>query len=53
MAATARHVLARFAKAGIDVDALAARLQDEGREIVREVLERADGRDCLQERRPR
>ena len=30
MAATARQVLAEFAKAGIDVDALAGQLQDEG-----------------------
>ena len=29
-AATREKVLARFAKAGIDVDALAAQLQDEG-----------------------
>ena len=47
------EVLAQFGKAGIDVDALAARLQDEGRKVVREVVERSDGRDHLEECRAR
>ena len=44
------EVLAQFAESGIDVDALAAQLQDEGAAVVRQVLERADGCDRLQER---
>ena len=44
------EVLAQFAKAGIDVDALAAQLQDEGAEVVREVVERSDGGDFFQVR---
>ena len=43
-------VLAQFKAAGVDVDALAAQLQDEGAEVVREVVERADGRARGQER---
>ena len=46
-------VLAQFAKAGVDVDALAARLQDEGAASFVEVVERADGRDRVEERRAR
>ena len=42
-------VLAQFAKAGVDVDALAAQLQDEGAEGVRQVLERAAGCDRIEE----
>ena len=34
----AEQVLARFAAAGIDVDALAARLQVEGAAILRQIL---------------
>ena len=45
------EVLAQFAKAGIDVDALAAQLQDEGAKSFDQVLERTDGGDRLQERR--
>ena len=47
------EVLAEFAKAGIDIDALAGRLQDEGAEVVRQILERTDGRDRVQECGPR
>ena len=36
-------VLAAFAKAGIDIDALAKKLQDEGAAVVREIVERPDG----------
>jgi len=38
----AEKVLAQFAKAGIDVDALATQLQDDRREVVRQVMGRAD-----------
>ena len=44
------ELLTRFARAGIDIDALAAQLQDEGAEIVRQVLERAVGLHRIQER---
>ena len=44
-------VLASFAKAGIDVAALAAQLQDEGADVLRQVLERSDGSHRVQERR--
>ena len=44
------EVLAQFAKAGIDIDALAAKLQDEGAKVVRQVLERSPGRDRIQMR---
>ena len=44
-------VLARFAAAGVDVDALAGQLQDEGRGV-RQLVARADGRR-RQERRAR
>ena len=51
MAATARRCSRSFAKAGIDVAALAARLQDEGADFLRQVLERSDGSHRFQERR--
>ncbi len=44
-------VLASFAKAGIDIDALAVRLQDGGCRVLRQVLERPDGLHRFQERR--
>ena len=37
------EVLARFAKAGIDVDALAAQASGRRGEVVREILERTHG----------
>ena len=45
------EVLAEFAKAGIDVDALAAQTSGRRRQVVRQVLERTDGGDRVQERR--
>ena len=51
-AATARRCWREFAKAGIDVDALAAQLQDEGASVVREIVERPDGGHRVQERQP-
>ena len=47
------EVLAQFAKAGIDVDALATQLQDEGAKSFVQSWQRAYGGDCLQEPRPR
>ena len=44
------EVLAEFAKAGVDVNALAARLQDEGAKSFVGVVERADGGHLLEER---
>ena len=44
-------VLDRFAQAGVNVDDLAARLQDEGAKSFVEILERTDGGNCDQERR--
>ncbi len=44
-------VIAKFAKAGIDVDALAQRLQDEGAAFLREILARPDGSHRRQGRR--
>ena len=43
-------VLAQFAKAGIDIDVLASQLQDEGAKSIRQIVERADGSDRLEER---
>ena len=42
-------VLAAFAKAGVDIDALASRLQGRGRQVVRQVVARSDRRDRGQE----
>ena len=42
-AATAKRCWRSSPKAGIDVDALAAQLQDEGAQVVRQILERTDG----------
>ena len=43
-------VLAQFAKAGINIDALAAQLQDEGAKVVHQVLERTDGGHRVEDR---
>ena len=45
------EVLAQFAKAGIDIDALARKASRRRRQVVRQFLERAYGRDRVQERR--
>ncbi len=47
------EVLSQFAHAGIDVDALAAQLQDEGAKSFVKVLERPYGGHRIEERRPR
>ena len=45
------EVLAQFAEAGIDIHALASATPDGRRRVVRQVVERTDGGDRLQERR--
>ena len=44
-------VLAEFAKAGVDIERSGRPAPGRRREVVRKVLERADGGDCVQERR--
>ena len=44
-------VLASFAKAGIDIDALGRQAAGRGRRVLRQVVERADGLHRIQERR--
>ena len=46
------QVLAEFAKAGIDIDALAAQLQTEGAKSFVDSWNELDGGDRVQERRP-
>ena len=47
------EVLREFAKAGVDIDALATRLQDEGAASFVKSLERIDGGNRVEERGPR
>ena len=51
-AATAKRCWRSFAKAGIDIDALADRLQDEGAKSLRQILERSDVPNRTQEPAP-